>query len=768
MSSIRPLTRPSTTNPKSTNPPVQRLILSPIPSSRAPSVALAPEPTATPTRRSTRARRPSSHKRESDEYQAASQETSRASTPSRGTPDPKSKSKSGKPKKKKPWGERGARPGRIVQPDSEPEPAADEGSPGPLTKAGPNSGGSRLASERLQGNSIGAVSQEEAVCRASAALGSDASKLSVKTIAKVLEAATFEGDEEDNGPGPMEVEGGSAPTFSKSTRRVVLGGGHQPPAGGVANNATTLGLAAQGQHLEVPINDSATKSEPEPEFVELGPEDSVSQRIPPAEHILRYPQPTPAPRSISKHPIEPDFMDDIRMEPDIPTDNESNSDTIDTDPDDVTYVHPLKRQRLTLPSRGPLPPRPQPSVTRSGEPSSHPAASTTSRRSHPTSSASHIPLSAVPEPPPIADLNAVLAWAARLAKQTATSQGAHVTNEYETLARVLDDLRRSQLAAPNPLKRQRAEAVEDHAAVLEAEAAYTLGTNRPRHRPTLDDYPGFRRHIATLAIPELIATSITEGGYDEHPKASRRAETCYNRVWERELPNIPVMKAPLPLLGIMTHRNSWACGKATERVRSGVISEYGLVNPPRTPEDVKFNRRLVKRALPDGFYCPNLEPGANEYEHPGLNKCFAFAFFWAADSVGAVFHDIFYPLPLPAVAMGLTITRHCLGEWKTGRFQKRHLDVDKQRQVYEKYLRALREYALPDRLRDFQKDWFWYGMDYAGVAHEHEPVQPITHTDRVRPESLPRNHDAEVGDHSSTAKPTKHHHRHHHHHHASS
>ncbi|KAG8679641.1 hypothetical protein FRC09_018829 [Ceratobasidium sp. 395] len=226
------------------------------------------------------------------------------------------------------------------------------------------------------------------------------------------------------------------------------------------------------------------------------------------------------------------------------------------------------------------------------------------------------------------------------------------------------------------------------------------------------------------------------------------------------------MKAPPPLLGIMTHRNSWGRGKATERVRSAVISEYELRNPPRTPADVKYNRRLIKRALPDGFYCPNLEAGANEYQHPGLNKCFAHAFFWAADSTGAVFHDKFYPLPLPAVAMGLTITRHCLGEWKTGRFRRRHLDVEKQRQVYEEYLRDLHKHTeSSNQLLDYQKDWFWYGMDYAGVAEEHEPAQPITQADRVRPDSSSYDRNTKLGDRASTAKSSKHHHHHHHHHH---
>ncbi|KAG8781321.1 hypothetical protein FRC12_021993 [Ceratobasidium sp. 428] len=756
MSSARHQFKPSATSLESTYPPVQRLIISHTSSPRAASPVSAAE-SITGTRRSTRTRRPSNHKLESDAYQAASQATSRASTPSQATPKSKPKSKSGKSKSKKPWGERGARPGRIVQPDPDPEPSSDEGSPRPLAEAGSNSSRSRLADQRLARNSLDAVDREEAVCRALVALGSDASRLSTKTIKQVL--AAVKDYEEDTQEGPMEVEGGSAPALLQSTGQVVLGSRHQPPAGGVTDDAAALGSTAPGQHVEVLVDGSATESEPEPEFVELGPDDSISQRIPPVHHTLLYPQPTPAPRSSLKPAHKPSPIVDKSEESD------TNTDTVDTD-DDPPIVRPLKRQRLTPPFRGPLPPRPVPSHAQvSTASSAGPAATSASRHSHTTSN--HPSTSALPQPPPIADLNAVLAWAAQLAKQTATGQGTHVTNEYGVLARVLDDLRLSQLAAPNPLKRQRTESAKEHAAVLEAEAAFTLGKNRPRHRPSLDDYPGFRRHIATLAIPELLAASITEGGYDEHPKAIRRAEICYNRVWERELRDIPIMKAPPPLLGIMTHRNSWSRGQATERVRSAVISEYGLISPARTSADVKYNRRLIKRALPNGFYCPNLEPGANEYQHPGLNKCFASAFFWAPESVGAVYHDIFYPLSRPAVAMGLTITQHCLAEWKSGYLQRRVLHVENERLVYEEHLRGLNMYAESpsSQLLEFQKDWFWYGMDYAGVAQDRGSAEPTTHTDRVRSDSSSRDRDTELGDRPSSAKPDKHHRHHHHRHH---
>ncbi|KAG8694603.1 hypothetical protein FRC09_009745, partial [Ceratobasidium sp. 395] len=466
MSSARRQSQPSATTLKPTHLPVQRLILSPMSSPRAPSPVSAEE-SATEPRRSTRTRRPSSHKLESDAYQADSQEPSRAPTPS--APKSKSKSKSGKSKKKKPWGEPGARPGRITQPASDPEPSSDEGSPGPLAKAGSNSGRSRLADQRLTRDSPDAIDQEEAVCRASVALGSDASRLSAKTIKQVLAAVKDYGEDAD--AGTMEVEGESAPALPQSTGRVVLGGGCQPPAEGAADNATTFGSSAPaGQRLVAPINSSATEPNSDPEFVELGPEDSVSQRIDPQVHQpLLYPQPTPVPR-LSPKPA-------LKLNPTIDESDKSdtNTDTVDTD-DDLPIVRPLKRQHPTLPFRGPLPPRPVSlHPHQSAASSTGPAVASTSRRSHAASMRPSAP--ALPQPPPIADLNAVLAWAAQLAKQTATNQGAHVTNEYGVLARVLDDLRLSQLAAPNPLKRRRDESDAEQAAVLEAEAAFTLGAN---------------------------------------------------------------------------------------------------------------------------------------------------------------------------------------------------------------------------------------------------------------------------------------------------
>ncbi|KAG8712844.1 hypothetical protein FRC09_019400 [Ceratobasidium sp. 395] len=770
MSPARTPKQPATTYLDATQPPVQ-LVIPPTPSHRAPGMVSTLEPSTEP-RRSERIRRPSTHKQESDAYKAESRGSSRPPTPSKSEP------KSSKSKKKKPWGEPGDRPGRIVQPVSDCEFASDEGSPEPPAKSGPSVSDSSPAGQRPQrDSSLDTIGRAEAVRRASAALGSDASRLSTKTIKKLL--AAVKDNEEDSDSGPMEIEGGSAPALPQSANQLVMGSGDQPCAGGATGPTVMHGSQTAGQDLEVPAEDnSITEPDSEPEIVELGPGNAASQRIPQDQHTLLYPQPTPIPHT----PHQAHRAKSINSTRELDSATVDKSATGSDEESDAEPVHKCKRRRFTPPSRPfPLPPRPsklharaeptiptfnQPSSSRSTAPSSLPTVRTTS---HVSRRSSAVPDSTLSQPPPMSNLGDVLAWAARLAERAAADHVAPAgqpTSDYTLLTQVLTNLRHSELVSPKSLKRKRAEPAEDDSAALEVEAAIAFGKiTRPRHKPTLDDYPGFPRTIATLAIPELLATAITLGAYEGHVKITYWAQGCYNRTWERELPNLQVQNAPRPLLGIMSHRVSWVRGKLAERLRPGVETGYQLINPARTREDMEYNRRIVERALPNNFHCPELEPEVNEYQHPALQKLVALAYFWAAESIGATYHDMFNPIPIPAFALVLTITQHCLQEWRTGRLVRRELNIEDEREIYRDHLQRLLDYEktdTEDSLLEFRTNWFWYGIDYAGVAQDRDPVQPVTRADRVRANSPASDSNAEFGSHSSAAKP---HHRHHHHHH---
>ncbi|KAG8762508.1 hypothetical protein FRC12_008984 [Ceratobasidium sp. 428] len=189
----------------------------------------------------------------------------------------------------------------------------------------------------------------------------------------------------------------------------------------------------------------------------------------------------------------------------------------------------------------------------------------------------------------------------------------------------------------------------------------------------------------------------------------------------------------------MVRRVSWFRGECKKRGRPEVPYEYPFINPARTIEAIEYNRQLAIELLPDNFYYRDPKTKTDPYEHPAIPQFIAAIFFWGSDSLGMAYRDKFNPIPIPAVAMTLTIMQHCLGEWKTGRRVEAALNAGTEARIYDAHLKGLLEYAkpAPGRLRDFRADWYKYCVDYASEAHEDDdaPVQPITRADRVRPDS---------------------------------
>ncbi|KAG9095924.1 hypothetical protein FS749_009452, partial [Ceratobasidium sp. UAMH 11750] len=499
----------------------------------------------TELRRSQRARRPSAHKLESDEYEASSRGSSRPPSPSgrKGNSQPEEESR----------GEQGKRPGLIKQPEHETRATSYSGSPEPSPAPRLQRGNSGLANSGSPGDPLGSVDKAEAICRASAFLGSDASKFPPRALRQIIDTINAKEAQES----PMGLEGGSAPAVLQPTRGMVLGGGHEPPTTGAtdptnppqkpkpngAKGRLPLGRRSGGWP---PNDDTATESESESEIIELGPGDSVSQRLPlpPAPSPLRAatipPQSPVLPISHAPHTANETCANHVQMDLDIVADDEASASDSDT-------AHARKRLRPTAPPQ-PIHSSPH-RASHSKAPSTapHSSHSASTRSTHPavphatpTTAQIHGPAS-VASPgssgsAPMSDLSFVLQWAAQLVTQLTRpdgtdTRGAGLSREagrigqpemaYDVVTRVLEKLRSgfTTTAPPpkaNPRKRRRqpkhTDFVEDDAELLDAEAALELGEHVSSHKkPTLADFPGYPRCIASDAIPELIAVACTQG-----------------------------------------------------------------------------------------------------------------------------------------------------------------------------------------------------------------------------------------------------------------
>ncbi|KAG9121825.1 hypothetical protein FRC07_002056 [Ceratobasidium sp. 392] len=134
--------------------------------------------------------------------------------------------------------------------------------------------------------------------------------------------------------------------------------------------------------------------------------------------------------------------------------------------------------------------------------------------------------------------------------------------------------------------------------------------------------------------------------------------------------------------------------------------------PGAATRDIKHNKRLAKKLKPNVFHCRDLKANTDQYEHPEFIRAIGAALFWDSDSLGLKFRNLFKPVPVPAVALVLTMIQACIAEWEPGYYKAQDLDVEKQQTDYESHLLGLYEYEKPakSRLTRFRGEWFDAGM----------------------------------------------------------
>ncbi|KAG8710622.1 hypothetical protein FRC08_016929 [Ceratobasidium sp. 394] len=192
----------------------------------------------------------------------------------------------------------------------------------------------------------------------------------------------------------------------------------------------------------------------------------------------------------------------------------------------------------------------------------------------------------------------------------------------------------------------------------------------------------------------------------------------------------------------MTRRASWIRTKVRERVEVVVQYAFGFRNPAIRRSDIKHNRRLAEKLAPNVFHCKEHKPDANQYEHPAFIRAVCAVLFWDPASIGVVYHEKFNPVPIPAVALVLTMMQVCIEEWALGQFKSQSLNVDKQQIVYEKHLLGLYEYEriAGNRLTRFRGNWYKEGLEYSRAnldGDDNGAAKPYTQAHHVWPDTPP-------------------------------
>ncbi|CAE7233303.1 unnamed protein product [Rhizoctonia solani] len=294
------------------------------------------------------------------------------------------------------------------------------------------------------------------------------------------------------------------------------------------------------------------------------------------------------------------------------------------------------------------------------------------------------------------------------------------------------NLQPSTRVAPAP------DILPDNEETLQAMAAAESQT-RVKSKPAMRDYSGNRRQVLTSAVLDLLAYICAEGPYETKRTNLIWALEAINRVWARDLPGIPPEPFDLNALKLLSARAAWLRGLVRDRLRQLTVFMYGLHNPPLNEAQRLENEQMIARAVPIAFHCFDIsQPRSRQYEHPIIQRAIATGLFYSPDSIGAVYHSYFDPMPLPTVAFILTTIQFCLEEWETGAFKAKDLRAERQYNTYCAHLRGLQQYdtVAHSRLMRFRQRWFDFAIQHSGasiVTPAH--TQEFTDAADVRPDT---------------------------------
>ncbi|QRV89203.1 hypothetical protein RhiJN_17221 [Ceratobasidium sp. AG-Ba] len=271
----------------------------------------------------------------------------------------------------------------------------------------------------------------------------------------------------------------------------------------------------------------------------------------------------------------------------------------------------------------------------------------------------------------------------------------------------------------------------------------TSPTVKRNGKPKLSDFPGRIGEIASAAIPRFLALVIARGSYEDIDTFRSWAGEAFQETFELEAPEDEYEPAPKVVLTIMVRRVTWLRGKIKERIRAIIQYGYGFRNPCIQRSDIKHNKRLAKKLKPHLFHCRSLKPkNKDQYEHPEFVRAICAALFWDSDAIGLVYNELLNPIPIPGVALVLTMMQACIQEWELGYFKPHDLDIEAQQVDYENHLLSLYEYekTARSRLTRYRADWFKEGMVYSGSTFENDSLkrtQPYIQASDVRPDTPP-------------------------------
>ncbi|KJA24682.1 hypothetical protein HYPSUDRAFT_200545 [Hypholoma sublateritium FD-334 SS-4] len=123
---------------------------------------------------------------------------------------------------------------------------------------------------------------------------------------------------------------------------------------------------------------------------------------------------------------------------------------------------------------------------------------------------------------------------------------------------------------------------------------------------------------------------------------------------------------------LIQQRGSRIRGQAVSTIRGLVATVYGF-KKSSSDRDVIANQKLAQQLKPASgatFHYQNPQTASRFGEHKIISRSIEAVWFKDASSHGAVFQDLFNPIPLETIVFVLTVIDFCIDQWSTGKFMK--------------------------------------------------------------------------------------------------
>ncbi|KAG8705609.1 hypothetical protein FRC11_008918 [Ceratobasidium sp. 423] len=167
-------------------------------------------------------------------------------------------------------------------------------------------------------------------------------------------------------------------------------------------------------------------------------------------------------------------------------------------------------------------------------------------------------------------------------------------------------------------------------------------------KPLVRDVLGLARQVLTMAKVHLFAYALIEA-------------LMHQATSQMDLPDHLYEKPKDNIFEIMVNGIAMLRGKVKERLCEFATRVAGF-------RHTTMNQKLIKKNL-------TVNPCSGDYESPEIGHCIALAIFHGPNSVGVMYPDYFWDMPLTVIAFTLAMWQFCIEEWANGWWQTGNLGM---------------------------------------------------------------------------------------------